>query len=185
MTLAIPTNIVNQPDFFFKPDIDISKAFRSTVMTTDEGEDCETGITFVEAGADGPPIHLHPNQDETFKVLQGKLEVYCQDKWYQLSAGEEIFVPKNTPHTFRSRDTADCYYAYHLTPKGGFTEMLRTFEQMMHANKIRSNSDIRSLIYLAMIFKKHDAEVVSVNPPPFVMTALAGVGKLFGFKLEA
>ena len=183
MTLTVQPNFDVQPDFFFKPNIDISKAFRSTVMTTHERDDAETGISFIEAGADGPPIHLHPNQDETFKVLQGKLEIYRQDKWHQLSAGEEIFIPKQTPHTFRSRDPDGCFYEYIVTPKGGFTDMLRTFERLMEADKIRSNSDIRSLIYLAMTFKAHESEVVSVNPPPFVMTALAGLGKLLGFKL--
>ena len=183
MTLSIQPSVKIRPDFTYQPDIDISKAFRSTVMTTNERGDAETGISYIEPGADGPPIHLHPNQDETFTVLQGTLEIYRQDRWHQLSAGEEIFIPKKTPHTFRSRDMEGCFYEYVVTPKGGFTDMLRTFERLMNADKIRSNSDIRSLIYLAMIFKKHESEVVSVNPPPFVMTTLAGLGKLMGFKL--
>ena len=178
MTLSIQT------DFAFKPDIDIYQAFRSTIMTTEESAESETGITFLEAGADGPPIHLHPKQDETFIVLQGTVEIYKQDQWHKVSAGEEIFIPRQTPHTFRSRDTADAYFKYVVTPKGGFTEMLRTFDKLMVAGKIRSNSDLRSLIYLAMTFKRHEEEVVSVTPPQFVMSLLAGIGKLLGFKME-
>lgn len=184
MTLTIQPTVNVQPEFEFKPNIDISKAFRSTIMTIDEHGDRESGITFIEAGADGPPIHLHPNQDETFKVLQGNLEIYCKDRWHQLSVGDEIFVPKKTPHTFRSRDLESCYFEYVVTPKGGLTEMLRTFERLMEEDKIRSNSDIRSLIYLAMTFKHHESEVLSVTPPQFVMTFLAGLGKLIGFKLN-
>lgn len=170
-------------DFDFQPNIDITKAFNSTVMVLNNRENAENGITFVKAGADGPPIHKHPTQEEYFKVLQGNLEVYRIDRWVQLSAGEEIHIPKDTPHTFRSRDADDCYFEYVVTPKGNFTGMLRTFEKLMAADKIRSNSDPRSLVYLAMTFKQHEEELVSVNPPQFVMSTMAGVGKMLGCEI--
>ncbi len=170
-------------DFDYKPNIDITKAFSSTVMAINDEENAENGITYVQAGADGPPIHKHPTQEENFRVLAGNLEVYRVDRWIKLSAGEEIHIPKNTAHTFRSRDKGDCYFEYVVTPKGNFTGMLQTFEKLMAADKIRSNSDPRSLVYLAMTFKEHEEELVSVNPPQFVMTAMAGVGKMLGCRI--
>lgn len=167
----------------FQPNIDITKAFHSTVMTLNDRHNAENGITFIESGADGPPIHLHPQQEEIFKVLQGKLEVYRKDQWHSLEAGDELVIPKNTPHSFRSRDAAPSYFEYIVTPKGNFTGMLQTFEALMLADKIRSNSDLRSLLYMAMIFKKHEQEIVSVTPPQFIMTGLSAIGKLIGFRL--
>ena len=167
----------------FQPNIDITKAFHSTVMTLNNLDNAENGITFVQSGADGPPIHLHPFQEEVFKVYQGKLEVYRQDKWHRLKAGDELIIPKNTPHTFRSRDTDPSYFEYIVTPQGNFTGMLQTFEALMLADKIRSNRDLRSLLYMAMVFKKHEMEIVSVAPPQFVMTTLSAIGKLAGFRL--
>ena len=185
MTLTVQSNFTVQPSFTAQPEIDMLASFGSAIMSTAESGNSETGVAFLKAGWDGPPIHVHIEQDETFRVLQGTLEVYKQDKWIQLAEGEELFIPKNTPHTFRSRDAADCYYEYVITPKGTFTDMLRTFERLSQAGKIRSNKDLRSLIYLAMTFKRYEHEVKSTTPPQFVMTALAGLGKLFGFKLES
>lgn len=167
----------------FQPNIDITKAFNSTVMAINDKVNSENGITFITAGADGPPIHKHPTQEEYFHVLEGTLEVYRQDEWHKLKAGEGLQIPKDTPHTFRSRDTADCYFEYTVTPQGGFTQMLQTFETLMADGRIQSNSDLRSLIYLAMTFKKHEQEIVSVNPPHFVMTALSGLGRVLGYQI--
>ncbi|MEM7114590.1 MAG: cupin domain-containing protein [Chloroflexota bacterium] len=183
MTLTVQPNFTVQPELTAQPEIDMLAAFGSAIMSTSETGNSETGVAFLKAGWDGPPIHVHVEQDETFRVLQGTLEVYKQNKWIQVSEGEEIFIPKNTPHSFRSRDTADCYYEYVITPKGGFTDMLRTFQRLSQEDKIRSNKDLRSLMYMAMVFKQYEHEVRSTTPPHFVMTALAGVGKLAGFKL--
>ena len=184
MTLTVHPNVAVPSDLTVQPEIDMLASFGSAIISTNESGNSETGVAFLKAGWDGPPIHVHVEQDETFRVLQGTLEVYKQDKWIQLSEGEEIFIPKNTPHSFRSRSSADCYYEYVITPKGGFTDMLRTFERLSQADKIRSNKDLRSLMYMAMVFKQYEHEVQSTTPPQFVMTALAGVGKLLGFRLE-
>ena len=167
----------------YKPNIDITKAFSSTVMAVNDLDDGENGMTFVQAGADGPPIHTHPAQQEVFKVLKGNLEVYRLDQWHQLGEGDELIIPQNTAHTFRSRDTADAYFEYTVTPRGNFTGMLQTFEKLMVEEKIQSNSDLRSMLYLAMVFKEHEKEIVSVTPPHFVMTLLSGIGKVIGFKI--
>ena len=167
----------------YVPNVDISKVFHSTIMLVNDIENSENGLSLIQAGADGPPIHKHPKQEETFKVIQGKLEVYHTDKWVTLSEGESLEIPKNTPHTFRSRDTEDCIFEYVVTPKGGFSEMLQSLESLSKTEKIKSTSDLKSLIYLSMAFQKHKNNYVSVEPPPFVISTLAGIGKVLQFKL--
>ena len=48
----------------------------------------------------GPPLHIHPNQDEIFYVLAGQYEFQVGDEKQELSAGDTIFLPRNVPHTF-------------------------------------------------------------------------------------
>jgi len=167
----------------FKPNVNIMKAFNSEVMLLNDIENCENGQTLIKAGADGPPIHKHPEQEEYFKIVKGQLDVYKKDQWKTLAAGEEIFIPKDTPHTYRSRHKDDCIFEYRLTPKKNFSAMMQTFERLMNEGKLNGTSDIKSMIYLSLTFKKYGSEVVSVNPPPFVINIMAGMGKIFGFKV--
>lgn len=48
----------------------------------------------------GPPLHIHPEQDEWFYVIEGDyLFVVGKDK-YQIKAGDTIFLPRKVPHAF-------------------------------------------------------------------------------------
>jgi hypothetical protein len=61
--------------------------------------------------------------------------------------------------------------------------MMTDFEGLIKAGKLSSTKDIKSLIYLSMVFRKYKDSVASVEPPNFVMALMAGLGKLFGFKI--
>ena len=48
----------------------------------------------------GPPLHIHPEQDEWFYVIEGDyLFVVGKDK-NQIKAGDTIFLPRKVPHAF-------------------------------------------------------------------------------------
>jgi quercetin dioxygenase-like cupin family protein len=48
----------------------------------------------------GPPLHLHPNQDEYFYIINGEYLFQVGDEKYQMNAGDTIFLPRNIPHAF-------------------------------------------------------------------------------------
>jgi quercetin dioxygenase-like cupin family protein len=48
----------------------------------------------------GPPLHIHPNQDEWFFVIEGEYLFQVGDDRYTMKAGETIFLPRNVPHAF-------------------------------------------------------------------------------------
>jgi len=50
----------------------------------------------------GPPLHVHPHQEEGFEVLSGVLDVCIDGQWRELGADERITVPAGTPHTIRN-----------------------------------------------------------------------------------
>ncbi|MFG6467818.1 cupin domain-containing protein [Roseateles sp. BYS87W] len=49
----------------------------------------------------GPPLHLHPDQDEVFIVEAGEYRFQCDDQLFLLRAGDSLFLPRGRPHTFR------------------------------------------------------------------------------------
>ena len=45
------------------------------------------------------PHHHHPFEHENF-IVEGKGRVQIDDKWYELTSGNVVFVPPNVPHTY-------------------------------------------------------------------------------------
>ena len=166
----------------FNPNLDLTKAFHSKIMLINDTLNAENGMVLLQAGVNGPPIHIHPEQEELFRVVKGQLDVFVKDTWHSLKEGQEIFVPKKTPHSYRSRHHEDCLFEYTLTPIRHFSEMMRSFEKLQNEGKLKG-TDLKSIIYLSMNFKRYRNEVVSVSPPNFVISAMAGIGKLVGLKL--
>lgn len=48
----------------------------------------------------GSPWHVHPEEDEWFYVLDGKLTFWVGDSKFELGSGDFAFGPKGVPHTF-------------------------------------------------------------------------------------
>jgi mannose-6-phosphate isomerase-like protein (cupin superfamily) len=55
-----------------------------------------------------PPVHLHRREDESFWVLEGRLQYRIGDKEIVAGAGSYIYLPLGVPHGFRviSEETA-------------------------------------------------------------------------------
>jgi mannose-6-phosphate isomerase-like protein (cupin superfamily) len=47
-----------------------------------------------------PGTHTHHDEDEAFYVLEGTLDGRCGDASWTASAGDLVFVPRDTPHNF-------------------------------------------------------------------------------------
>ena len=45
----------------------------------------------------GPPLHIHPYQDEVFIILEGEHLFQVGDEQHRLTAGDTIFLPRGVP----------------------------------------------------------------------------------------
>ena len=72
----------------------------------------------------GPPLHVHPGFDETYLVLQGRLEVVIEDRRAELTPGAVAYVTGSVPHTFRNPDGEHARFLSICTP-GGFEHFFR------------------------------------------------------------
>ena len=101
----------------------------------------------------GTPLHVHPNQDEVFYILEGEYAFLVGTDRYQLTVGDSIFLPRKVPHAWtqvseRGRMTVI------LQPAGKLEEF---FVTMASLEKEPSKEEI------ARIFAAHDMQVV--GPP--------------------
>ena len=47
------------------------------------------------------PLHVQPDEDETFYVLEGEITFHADGEEVIASAGSTVFLPRGTPHSFR------------------------------------------------------------------------------------
>jgi len=67
------------------------------------GKDTDGKFLLIEQNSNpgvGIPMHVHKNEDEVFRVIEGKLKVFCAEKEFILSAGDTVFCPRNIPHSW-------------------------------------------------------------------------------------
>jgi mannose-6-phosphate isomerase-like protein (cupin superfamily) len=55
---------------------------------------------------DGPPLHVHPEEDDAFYILEGEIVMIVEDDEVTVGRGAFVLVPPGVPHTFANRSQA-------------------------------------------------------------------------------
>ncbi|MCB0650037.1 MAG: cupin domain-containing protein [Saprospiraceae bacterium] len=104
----------------------------------------------------GPPLHIHPFQDEWFYVIEGEYLFQVGEDRYEMKAGDTIFLPRNVQHAFlQLTETGKMIVSY--LPAGKMEAFFQTTDQW---NTPPSREEI------AQVFLDHDMKVVG---PPLKM----------------
>ena len=85
----------------------------------------------VPAGFPGPALHVHPEFEETFYVLEGEIAVRVGDEAHEAGPGTVAMVPRGTPHTSPNPGAEPARMLVLVTP-GGFE---RYFEALAEAGR--------------------------------------------------
>lgn len=72
----------------------------------------------VIAPGDGPPLHAHEREGESWQVLQGELRFRLGDTIQHAPAGTFVFVPPGTPHCFQNVGTGAAVILVMFSPSG-------------------------------------------------------------------
>jgi quercetin dioxygenase-like cupin family protein len=85
------------------------------------GEQTDAALTVFEnaiAPGDGPPLHTHAGEDESWYVLAGELRFRLGDDVATAPAGSFVFVPRGTPHCFQNVGAQPARIIVIFTPSG-------------------------------------------------------------------
>jgi mannose-6-phosphate isomerase-like protein (cupin superfamily) len=66
----------------------------------------------------GPPLHTHTREDESFIALAGRLDVTLGDEEFVLEYGDYMYLPRNVPHAFRNPYGEESRVASVVSPAG-------------------------------------------------------------------
>jgi quercetin dioxygenase-like cupin family protein len=121
------------------------------------GKDTENDLAvFEQTGLTpngGPPLHIHPNQDEWFYVVEGNYLFQVGNEQYRMAIGDTIFLPRNVPHAFIQLTEKGKMIVSYL-PAGKMEEFFAVTDQWTTPP---SKEDI------AKVFTDHDMRIV--GPP--------------------
>jgi mannose-6-phosphate isomerase-like protein (cupin superfamily) len=133
----------------------------------------------------GPLVHVHPNTEDSFEVVEGALEVCVDGAWRSVQAGETVTVPAGVPHTFRNASDEPVKVVTRIQPAGRSEAFFRDMHRLIHEGKIKRlpPKEPRSAIYAAMLIDAYPDEIRITKPPNVVFKTLAVVGKALRFKL--
>lgn len=101
----------------------------------------------------GPPLHIHPHQDEIFFIVQGKYLFQVGNDKHTLNAGDTIFLPRTVPHTFAQlTDNGKMFFLFQ--PSGKMEDFFRAIGNLTAPPTPEQGAEI---------FTDHDMKVV--GPP--------------------
>jgi quercetin dioxygenase-like cupin family protein len=132
-------------------------------MSGDEVEDLFDYFEIRVGYLEGPPLHIHSVQHETFHVLEGELTVKVGDELVEAKAGDFLFVPKGVVHTYVNL-RQERARAVGIFAPGGFDKFL---EELHTYQKTASPPDLAKI---REISAKHNQ--VFVGPPLAVLMGL-------------
>jgi quercetin dioxygenase-like cupin family protein len=85
------------------------------------GEHTDGALTLFEnviAPGDGPPLHTHAGEDESWYVLEGALRFRLGDEIADAPTGSFVFVPRGVPHCFQNAGDEPARIIVMFTPSG-------------------------------------------------------------------
>jgi quercetin dioxygenase-like cupin family protein len=75
-----------------------------------------TAIETTAAPCEGPPLHVHHDQDETIYALEGQFLIKLGDEVVDAPSGSFVFIPRGTPHTWRNVGDRQARFFATVTP---------------------------------------------------------------------
>jgi mannose-6-phosphate isomerase-like protein (cupin superfamily) len=79
----------------------------------------------------GPPLHRHPDQHETFHIIEGELTIKVGDQLVEAKAGDYLFIPKGTIHGYVNLKEGTTARAVCNVAPGGFDKYMEELSQYM------------------------------------------------------
>lgn len=143
------------------------------------------GDMFARPGAHPAAAHVHPNQEERFRVVAGSIKLRVDGDEAILSAGQRATVPAGRPHTWWNAGDEEAHLLVEVAPAMRTEMFFETFFGLAKDGKTNSRG-LPSLLSMAVILQEYDDEVRLARPPVVVQRALFGplaaLGRRLGYR---
>ena len=129
-----------------------------------DGEASGGSLAIVEIGGrrgDMPPLHVHHEEDEVWRVLEGRLSLHLPGESLEVSAGESAFGPRGVPHTYRVESERATWLA--IAAPAGFDAFVREVAEPAEADDLPPAGRAHDVHRIAGIGARYGIEIL--GPP--------------------
>jgi quercetin dioxygenase-like cupin family protein len=88
------------------------------LVTGEESSGSMFALDCLVGAGGGPPPHRHLAEDELFTITEGVITFTAGQETRPVSAGESVFVPRGTRHSYRNEGTTAVRMIAVYTPAG-------------------------------------------------------------------
>jgi mannose-6-phosphate isomerase-like protein (cupin superfamily) len=131
------------------------------------------------------PEHIHPYQENRFRLLKGELAFIVKGKNHVIRPGESICIPKNVAHHFWNCGTTEAQYIQEFVPALKTDTLFETFFALARDGKLNKHG-APHLLQTSLIMLEHNKEIRLASPPWWLQKCLfmllAPIARLFGYK---
>ncbi|MEO5998216.1 MAG: cupin domain-containing protein [Chitinophagaceae bacterium] len=99
------------------------------VSGADTGGDLAICVSSNNHKGTGPALHVHPDLDETFFILESEFKYRVGDEFFYLKVGDSIFIPRNIPHAFTCTSDIPGKLLIVVQPAGKLEEFFRAWSK--------------------------------------------------------
>jgi quercetin dioxygenase-like cupin family protein len=175
---TILTNALNGETFIFSGPIDDPAVARFDVRLAPGG-----------SGGGDALVHIHPGAHEHFMVRSGRLKVMIGGKSFHLGPGEQVAVPRGTPHCFANDHDGVSELTVMFTPPEQHLRFFANFASLAaHRTEWFSQRGEPDFLLIALALHSYRGHLYLAGPPVWLQrllfAVLAPLARLRGYRLE-
>lgn len=126
------------------------------------------------SGGKPPPKHLHPAQDEQFRMLGGTLRFRLGSVERDLEQGEQIEVPAGVAHQVWNPHSEQVRVTWTTEPAGRTEQWFRAVDALIR--KAGEGKTPSALAFAVLLNEYRDCFRLAIGPDALVGPAIAGLG---------
>lgn len=146
------------------------------VFREDAGDGVLRWETYIAQTGDGPPVHLHPRQEERFLVRSGAMGARVGGRQTTLREGEELVVPSGTPHKVWNVGRGELHATVEMRPAAA------RFRAFLEAGAELPRGGLLGALEGARLIHEYRDVILPASPPEpvrrLIFPALASLARL-------
>jgi len=131
------------------------------------------------------PEHIHPFQENKFKILSGSCTFCIEGKEHLATAGDIVTIDPQVRHYFWNSGQIDAHYIQEFRPALTIADFFDTFFALSRDGKLNEQG-IPNFFHASLIMLAHKKDIRVINPPwpiqYLTYKALAPFGIMMGYK---
>ena len=133
-------------------------------------------------GGRPPPKHLHPAQDERFRVIAGSLMTRVDGVERELASGEVLDIPRGAVHQMWNAGVEEARVSWETRPAGRTEQWFRAVDAVVREAGDKEPSPLA----FGVLLREYEDTFRLAIAPQFVMgavtAALGAAGRLRGYR---